>query len=478
MVTVTGLRLPSAWRTAQANNASFDISANELNTLNEMEADANIDWQTIIQDNIIALDAFTVSADAPSQIGLVSFFRVAGGPAIQVPGTQLRFVDDAGTLASFALGGSLLNSVLDMGANQINNMADPGAPQDAATQAYVDAQDALITGANVGAGTGLSFRDKVGDVLNFKSLIGGTNVTVTDNADDITIDAASAGEANLGANVGAGEGDVFRDKTGVTLNFKTILAGTNITVTNNADTVEIASAAGVGEANTISSQGGGTFPLTATVPKSGVDLRVISVSNGNGMNAALATDVLTLAVASTVVETDQANVYGDFDQTFRSSRLRLSNPANTFFYELLGSAITADRQITLPLLTANDEMVTRTFNKDAFVVSMSDLTTTITTGTSQAYFRCPAAFTITEVRASVLTQSSSGVVTVDINEAGVTILSTKITIDANESSSQTAAIPPVISDTLLADDAEITFDIDTAGTGAAGLIAEIIGFYT
>ncbi len=43
------------------------------------------------------------------------------------------------------------------------------------------------TGANVGAGTGLVFRDKIGVTLNFKTLIGGDNITVTDNSDDITI---------------------------------------------------------------------------------------------------------------------------------------------------------------------------------------------------------------------------------------------------------------------------------------------------
>ena len=41
--------------------------------------------------------------------------------------------------------------------------------------------------ANVGVGTGLIFRDKIGVTFNIKSLIGGTNVTVTDNADDITL---------------------------------------------------------------------------------------------------------------------------------------------------------------------------------------------------------------------------------------------------------------------------------------------------
>ena len=43
------------------------------------------------------------------------------------------------------------------------------------------------TGANVGVGTGNVFRDKLGVTLNFKTLIGGDNVTIVDNADDITI---------------------------------------------------------------------------------------------------------------------------------------------------------------------------------------------------------------------------------------------------------------------------------------------------
>ncbi len=50
------------------------------------------------------------------------------------------------------------------------------------------------TGANVGAGTGLVFRDKTGAVLNLKSLIGGANVTVIDGVDAITIDSTAAGD--------------------------------------------------------------------------------------------------------------------------------------------------------------------------------------------------------------------------------------------------------------------------------------------
>lgn len=108
--------------------------------------------------------------------------------------------------------------------------------------------------------------------------------------------------------------------------------------------------------------------------------------------------------------------------------------------------------------------------------AIGDETTAITTGTAKVTWRTPFAMTVTAVRASLAVVSSSGIPTVDINEGGTTILSTKLTIDASEKTSTTAATAAVISDSSLADDAEITFDIDVAGTGAAGLKVKI--YYT
>ena len=108
-------------------------------------------------------------------------------------------------------------------------------------------------------------------------------------------------------------------------------------------------------------------------------------------------------------------------------------------------------------------------------IALSDETTAITVGTAKVTWRAPWAFTLTSVRASLNTASSSGIPTVDINEAGVTILSTKLTIDANEKTSTTASAAAVISDSAIADDAELTFDIDVAGTGAKGLKVTLIG---
>lgn len=109
-------------------------------------------------------------------------------------------------------------------------------------------------------------------------------------------------------------------------------------------------------------------------------------------------------------------------------------------------------------------------------ISVVSESTTLTTGTAKRTFRMPFALTLTGVRASLSTTSSSGTPTVDINEGGTTILSTKLTIDASELTSTTAATPAVISDSALADDAEITIDIDVAGTGAKGLKVYLYGY--
>lgn len=101
-------------------------------------------------------------------------------------------------------------------------------------------------------------------------------------------------------------------------------------------------------------------------------------------------------------------------------------------------------------------------------LAVSDETTALTTGTAKLTFRMPYAITLTAVRASVTTAPAGSTIIVDINEGGTSILSTKLSIDASEKTSTTAATAAVISDTALADDAEITVDIDQIGSSTAG----------
>lgn len=118
------------------------------------------------------------------------------------------------------------------------------------------------------------------------------------------------------------------------------------------------------------------------------------------------------------------------------------------------------------------------FGLQPIIIACSDETTALTAGTAKTTFRMPYGFTVTAVRASLTTAQTSGsIFTVDINEGGTTILSTKLTIDNTEKTSTTAATAAVISDTTLADDAEITVDIDQVGDGTAkGLKVTLIGY--
>ena len=114
---------------------------------------------------------------------------------------------------------------------------------------------------------------------------------------------------------------------------------------------------------------------------------------------------------------------------------------------------------------------------ECITIACSDETTALTTGTAKVTFRMPYAFALLAVRASVTTAPTGSLLTVDINEGGSSILSTKLTIDATEKTSTTAAAAAVISDAALADDAEITIDIDTIGStfAGAGLKVYLIG---
>ena len=105
---------------------------------------------------------------------------------------------------------------------------------------------------------------------------------------------------------------------------------------------------------------------------------------------------------------------------------------------------------------------------ETIIIAVSDEISNLTTGTAKVTFRMPYAMTLTAVRASVNTAPTGSVLTVDINESGSTILSTKLTIDAGEKTSTTAATAAVISDSALADDAEMTIDIDGVGSTVAG----------
>jgi hypothetical protein len=107
-------------------------------------------------------------------------------------------------------------------------------------------------------------------------------------------------------------------------------------------------------------------------------------------------------------------------------------------------------------------------DSDVIVIPVGDESTALTTGTAKISFRMPFAATLLAVRASVNTAPTGSTLIVDINEGGTSVLGTKLSIDATELTSTTAASAATITDSSLADDALITIDIDQIGSTIAG----------
>jgi hypothetical protein len=103
-----------------------------------------------------------------------------------------------------------------------------------------------------------------------------------------------------------------------------------------------------------------------------------------------------------------------------------------------------------------------------FIVACSDESTNLTTTTSAVTFRVPFAMYLNSVRASVNVAPVGSTVIVDIRQTGTSIFSTKLSIDANEETSTTAATPAVISNPNLTDGAKIIVSIDQVGSTTPG----------
>ena len=174
-------------------------------------------------------------------------------------------------------------------------------------------------------------------------------------------------------------------------------------------------------------------------------------------------DTVTITVAD-ASDSSVFAVYSDVPFTASGTTLDLSSGTLLDSAGTLGSSVNV-----IGLAPANHEVIQ---------IAVTNDVSPLTTGAAQVTFRMPFAMTLVEVRASVKTAPTGSTIVVDINEDGSTIMTTnKLSIDAGEYTSTTAATAAGITDSALADDAEITVDIDQIGSTVAGtgLIVTLIG---
>ena len=144
---------------------------------------------------------------------------------------------------------SVSNSKIQDGSITTNKLAQMGATVGQVLKwngsAWIASDDltlgggAVTQGANVGSGQGEIYRDTTGNTINFKKLNAAGNISIINNIDDITISTTSVGEANTASNLGVSGKSIFAQKVGVDLQLRRLVAGTNIVLTENANDIII-----------------------------------------------------------------------------------------------------------------------------------------------------------------------------------------------------------------------------------------------
>ena len=285
------------------------------------------------------------------------------------------------------------------------------------------------------------------DIID-SAMSGAITITVSGNTYTLTTSNGSVGE-------GQNKSIIFTSASDI---------GSHTTVTispNDAEKIYIIKNSLAGNRNLVISQGTG-----ANVEIANGTSAIVS-SDGGGGSAAVTNIFNDVALNSLTLSTSLPVASGGTGSNAAAgarTNLGLGTAAVLNTGTAANNIVQLDSNAKIPAVDGSQ--ITNIV--EAIVVAASDETSSLTTGTAKTTFRMPYAFTVTGVRASVTTAPTGSTLTVDINENGSSILSTKITIDATEKTSTTAATAPVISDTALADDAEITIDIDQVGSTVAG----------
>ncbi len=107
---------------------------------------------------------------------------------------------------------------------------------DVLVEAYIDPATNMPTFINGGSGEGKVYNATLGSDVHLRTLKAGDRINISTAANEVNIGVVDATINNIGAAVG----EVYRDTINNEINLKTIDAGNGITVTNNTDTIEVA----------------------------------------------------------------------------------------------------------------------------------------------------------------------------------------------------------------------------------------------
>lgn len=216
----------------------------------------------------------------------------------------------------------------------------------------------------------------------------------------------------------------------------------------------------------------------------GASERFLSTTDGNiaatyeamdivGVMSAYTGDISCANLSATTIYSGSTNLYSIFaNASHTHTTANVTNLDNLLATKANLSAATFTGAVTIPIATSN--LSGAGYTSQGFAIS--DETTAIASAaTASLTYYAPFTMKITDTFACLSTSGSTSS-TFDIHLTGTTIFSTKITIDANEFTTDTAATAAVITGTTITKGQKVEFFIDAAGTGAKGAKIFINGY--
>ena len=267
--------------------------------------------------------------------------------------TTLFFRDSAGAETNVLTGSEVVTwtadhdaagfDLLNVGGIQINNPAD--------TFQYIITPAAIaadrILNLPLMTGTDIIALEAFAATLTNKTMTAGAN-TFSGFAIGTEVTGASTDLTDTGVIVLTNQANIFGD-------FDQTFKDNRLRIENPAGTFEVQLQTSAEIADRV-----------LTIPLLGGNRTIIVIGLANQIgdteiSAHTSTKITITAkgqLNGAIVFNDQANIFGDFDQTFKDNRLRIENPAGTFEYQITAGAIAADRILNLPVTLATDTIMT------------------------------------------------------------------------------------------------------------------------
>jgi hypothetical protein len=202
---------------------------------------------------------------------------------------------------------------------------------------------------------------------------------------------------------------------------------------------------------------------------------VISDETGSGAlvfanSPTLVTPALGTPASGVLTNCTGLPTAGLVDDAVTLAKMAAGTAGNVFTYDASGNPAVVATGTAGQRLTSNGAGAAPTFQSEALRIPIffSDQSTDWTTGLKVTFTWRFGATTLSSTPIDCVTAPTGSAAQFDVKKNGTTIYSTKPTIDASETSTDTAATPAVISTTSLANGDIVTIHIDQIGSSDSG----------